>query len=78
MDLETGTEEANAKRLTANLTDEERLKWQAGDPIGWTNESLTLVRLYAYNTGSLASFPTITWRKLVRLSDRGWLRPGSG
>ena len=52
VDLETGTEEANAKQLTANLTDEERLKWQAGDPIRWTNESLTLVRLYAYNTGS--------------------------
>ena len=52
VDLETGTEEANAKQLTANLTDEERLKWQAGDPIRWTNESLTLVRLYVYNTGS--------------------------
>ena len=38
VDLETGTEEANAKQLTANLTDEERLKWQAGDPIRWTND----------------------------------------
>ena len=52
VDLETGTEEANAKQLAANLTDEERLNWQAEDPIRWTNESLTLVRLYAYNTGA--------------------------
>ena len=51
VELETGTEEEIAKRLTANLTEEERLKWQAGDPIQWTNESLMLVRLYAYNTG---------------------------
>jgi hypothetical protein len=48
--LETGTEEEVAKRLTANLTEEERFKWQAGDPIEWTNESLAL-RSYAYNTG---------------------------
>jgi hypothetical protein len=49
--LEPGTEEEIAKRLTANLTEEERLKWQAGDPIQWTNESLTLVRSYGYNMG---------------------------
>jgi S1/P1 Nuclease len=52
VELETGTEEEIAKRLTANLTEEERVKWQAGDPIQWTNESLMLVRSYAYNTGS--------------------------
>ena len=51
VELETGTEEEVAKRLTANLTEEERLKWQAGDPIQWTNESLMLVRSYAYTTG---------------------------
>ena len=51
VDLETGTEAEIAKRLTANLTEEERLKWQAGDPIQWTNESLILVRSYAYNSG---------------------------
>jgi S1/P1 Nuclease len=51
VELETGTEEEIAKQLAANLTEEERLKWQAGDPIQWTNESLTLVRSYAYNTG---------------------------
>lgn len=51
VDLEAGTEEEIAKRLVANLTEEERLKWQAGDPIQWTNESLVLVRSHAYNTG---------------------------
>ena len=50
VELETGTVEEVAKRLTADLTEEERLKWQAGDPTQWTNESLTL-RSYAYNTG---------------------------
>jgi hypothetical protein len=51
VELETGTEGEVAKRLTANLTEEERLKWQAGDPIQWTNESLMLARSYAYNSG---------------------------
>jgi hypothetical protein len=51
VDLETGTEEEIAKRLTANLTDEKRLEWQAGDPIQWINESLMLVRSYGYNIG---------------------------
>jgi hypothetical protein len=51
VDLETGTDEDTAKRLVANLTEEERLKWQAGDPTQWTNESLMLVRSHAYNTG---------------------------
>ena len=50
--LEPGTEEEIARRLTANLTEEERLKWQAGDPVQWTNESLMLVRSYGYNIGS--------------------------
>ena len=51
VDLETGNEEEIAKRLTANLTEEERIKWQAGDPTQWTNESLMLVRSHAYNIG---------------------------
>ncbi len=51
VELETGTDEEIAKRFTANLTQEERLKWQAGDPTQWTNESLMLVRSDAYNTG---------------------------
>jgi hypothetical protein len=52
VDLETGTEEEIAQRLTVNSTKEERIKWQAGDPIQWTNESSMLARSYAYNTGS--------------------------
>jgi hypothetical protein len=51
VELEPGNEEDIAKRLTANLTEEERLQWQAGDPKQWTEESLTLVRSHAYNTG---------------------------
>jgi hypothetical protein len=52
VELETGNEEEVAKRLTANLTREERLKWQAGDAKQWTDESLMLVRSHAYNIGS--------------------------
>jgi hypothetical protein len=51
VELEPGNEEGIAKRLTANLTEEERLQWQAGNPKQWTDESLTLVRSHAYNTG---------------------------
>ena len=51
VELEPGNEEEVAKRLTANLTREERFKWQAGNPTKWTNESLTLVRSHAYKTG---------------------------
>ena len=52
VELETETEEEVAKQLAGNLTAEERLKWQAGDPTQWTNESLALVRSYAYNIGA--------------------------
>jgi hypothetical protein len=52
VEMEIGNEEEIAKRLTANLTEKERLKWQAGDPKQWTDESLMLVRSHAYNTGS--------------------------
>ena len=51
VDLEAGNEEEIAKRVTANLTEDERIKWQNGDPEQWTNESLRLVRSHAYNTG---------------------------
>src|SRR5262245_21193407 len=54
VEMETGTDEEVAKRLTATLTDEQRLKWQAGDPQQWTNESLMLVRSHGYNTGPSA------------------------
>jgi hypothetical protein len=51
VEVETGNEEEVAKRLTAHLTEEDRLKWQAGDAKQWTDESLMLVRSHAYNTG---------------------------
>jgi hypothetical protein len=57
VELETGNEEEIAKRLTANLTEKERLKWQAGDPKQWTDESLMLARSHAYKTGSSVELP---------------------
>jgi hypothetical protein len=51
VEMEPGNEEEIAQRLTANLTAEDRLKWQAGDPTEWTDESLILVRSHAYSTG---------------------------
>ena len=52
VEVETGNEEEIAARLSANLTEEERHKWQTGGPEQWTNESLMLVRTYAYKTGA--------------------------
>ena len=49
VDLEIGNDAEIANRLAANIHDEERLKWQSGDPIQWTNESLMLVRSHGYN-----------------------------
>ena len=69
VDLEAGTEEEIAKRLTANLTEEERRKWQAGNPTQWTNESLMLVRSYAYNiepSGELSDDYVEKARPIVR------------
>jgi len=51
VEMETGNEEEVAKRLTANLTEKEQRKWQAGDATQWTNESLMLVRSHGYDTG---------------------------
>ena len=50
VELEPGNEEEIAKRLTANLTEEERLQWRSGNPKQWTDESLMLVRSHAYNS----------------------------
>jgi hypothetical protein len=52
VDLEIGTEEEIAMRLIAGVRDEERLRWQSGDPTQWTNESLMLVRSHGYNMGT--------------------------
>jgi hypothetical protein len=70
VELETETEEEVAKRLTANLTEEQRLKWQAGDPTQWTNESLVLVRSHAYNivpSGELSDDYVEKARPIVRI-----------
>lgn len=50
VDMESGSEEEFAKRLTENLTEAERTAWQHGGPEQWTNESLMLVRSHAYDT----------------------------
>ena len=51
VEMETGSEEEVARRLSANLTVKEQRKWQAGDSTQWTNESLVLVRSHGYDTG---------------------------
>jgi len=51
VEMESGTAEEITRRLGANITNEERSAWQAGDAEQWTGESLALVRSYAYNTG---------------------------
>jgi hypothetical protein len=51
VEMESGTAEEVARRLAANVTNEERSEWQSGNPEQWTNESLMLVRSYAYKTG---------------------------
>jgi len=50
--MEPGTAEEVAARLAASVTNEERSAWQSGNPERWTQESLTLVRSYAYKTGA--------------------------
>ena len=70
VEMETETEGEVAKRLTANLTEEQRLKWQAGDPTQWTNESLVLVRSHAYNivpSGELSDDYVEKARPIVRI-----------
>ena len=67
VELETGTDEEVAKRLVANLTEEERRKWQSNDPIQWTNESLMLVRSYTYGpSGELSDDYVKQARPIVR------------
>jgi hypothetical protein len=86
VDLEPGSEEEIAKRLAASSTAEERLQWQAGDPVQWTNESLMLVRSYAYNLGPSAELSEDYVEKArpivrIRLAQAGirlaWLLNGA-
>ena len=53
VEMEIGNAEEVAKRLNANITEEERFKWRTGDFTQWTNESLVLARSLAYNSGGL-------------------------
>jgi hypothetical protein len=52
VEMEEANEDELAERLNADLSDEERRRWQAGDSTTWTNESLMLVRAYAYTAGA--------------------------
>jgi hypothetical protein len=51
VEMEPGTPAELADRLGAAVTKEERLRWQSGGPVQWTDESLTLVRSRAYAVG---------------------------
>ncbi len=51
VEMEPGTPAELAERLGAAVTEEERLRWQSGDPVQWTDESLMLVRTRAYSLG---------------------------
>ncbi|MBI2230898.1 MAG: S1/P1 nuclease [Deltaproteobacteria bacterium] len=51
VEMEPGTPAELARRLGAAVTEEERLRWQSGGPVQWTDESLMLVRSRAYSVG---------------------------
>ena len=51
VEMEPGTPAELAERLGAAVTSEDRLRWQRGGPVQWTDESLTLVRSRAYSVG---------------------------
>jgi len=51
VEMEPGTPEELAERLGAAVAKEERLRWQSGGPVQWTDESLMLVRTRAYSLG---------------------------
>jgi hypothetical protein len=57
VEMEPGNEYEIAKRLRSNLTEEDRLRWQSGDAVAWTNESLELVRSYAYTREAAGELP---------------------
>ena len=51
VEMEPGTPAELAERVWAAVTKEERLRWQSGGPVQWTDESLMLVRSRAYGLG---------------------------
>lgn len=68
VETEPGTGEEIAHRLNANVGENERREWQAGDAKQWTDESLRLVRSHAYKTGSALSEDYVdNARPIVRL-----------
>lgn len=51
VEMDPGTPEEMAERLGAAINSEDRLRWQSGGPVQWTDESLMLVRSRAYSLG---------------------------
>ena len=51
VEMEPGSPMELAERLAAIVTKEDRLRWQSGGPVQWTDESLMLVRSRAYDVG---------------------------
>jgi len=51
VEMEPGSPAEVAERLGAAVTKEDRLRWQRGGPVQWTDESLTLARSRAYSVG---------------------------
>jgi hypothetical protein len=72
-----------AKKLVASITAEQRVEWEARDPISWTDESFRLSRSDAYKLGEstaelsdeyVATASIIVRRRLVQAGVRlGWL-----
>jgi hypothetical protein len=70
VEMESGTDEEIARRLMANVAEGERLKWQAGGPVEWANESRMLARSTAYHTapsGELSDDYVAKARPIVRM-----------
>jgi hypothetical protein len=57
VEMEVGNEYELAKRLRASVNDEDRLRWQTGNPETWTNESLMLARSHAYFKDAVVELP---------------------
>ena len=57
VEIEQGNEYELAKRLQESLGDDDRRRWESGDATSWTNESLMLVRRYAYTQQAEGELP---------------------
>lgn len=85
VDMEALGPEELAARLSAQLKDNEALKWQAGSPTDWTNESLRLARSHAYVLGGATELsddyvksarPIVRHRLLQAGTRLSWLLNG--